>query len=120
MGWIAWLQLIWVTYTQLEILAVITALLVVENYYVNVKVRRYGCEDANPFWRFIELRLKLNFTYAYPAIAALAFALLYFGQTNLLLPRMFMIVANLAGALPLATICAVNDGLIYYAEKTKP
>ena len=114
-AWFLYLQFTWVTMPELEMLAVVTVCLAIENYYVNVKLREQqkGGRELNPIWRKIEQCL--NFTYAFPIVfCSLIAAGLVCGAVFVPHVNPFWIVsAWLAIILPVGIFASVNDLCVF-------
>ena len=115
--WVSWLQWTWVTYTWLQVYATAATILACENYLVNVKLDKMGTVETNPFWATVVK--VIPFQYAVPTMMLSVFAIVYLGQPPSMGPPEFIIVASLAGALPVAVIVSINDILILRTEKAQ-
>jgi hypothetical protein len=104
-AWTIWLQAAWASYLQLQALAALSAILIAENYAMNVCLRRRGGIEMNPIWAKVERFIKFSYVYPAVCIAVLTAAYLWIGQ--------FGTVSALSGILPANAIFATNDALSY-------
>jgi hypothetical protein len=108
-AWIAWIQFTLQPFTTTASFGLVTMALMVENFVVNVRVRKLGGRELNPMWRCIEKHIQ--FKYAFPlligAISLAAFLML----GSVLHIGLWSIPLIYAPAFPICLICCVNDAL---------
>lgn len=111
-AWVLYLQFIWVTLPELEMLAIIAACIAVENYFVNVKLMEQGAIEASPIWNRIERWF--GFKYSYPLVVSfICVALWAFSSSQLGLP-FAMLTVTFSAALPAAIMASINDAAVLF------
>lgn len=104
--WVAWLLFIWQSFTAIVVYGLVTMVLMVENFLVNVKIRGEDGQELNPMW--VRISKHIPFKYAFPLVVGIITipTILTFGLWGT-----FSIYAP---AFPVALICSVNDALVLW------
>jgi len=109
--WVLWLQFTWQPVSIICKVGFITFGLVIENYFVNVKLRKLGAEELNPLYRRIEKHIP--FKYAAPLLIGAASVAAFLSGVPLDM-GLWQIPLIFALVLPVALICSINDALVLW------